>query len=694
MWQNDLNELLATHEKTANVRVIPIGDKMEDVELLDKGIAMRAAASRTHASQSAMKQDAPPQIHTLISAPTPATSGAASLDPLAPAPRHELYKTEISHAAAASMACCTTSPARARLLQPGIGISENKSGRTTFAALDPLRVSASQGHAPACPPHQDTGNETSSSDSTGPSDRPTTRAEVRPNDEESIGYDAFLDSKSGKANIMALDPLHMPTIRGPASSTNSHQHAGFGQSGATNTSATNIDILRHEDKSQTAAEQSLGPGVLDNYGDGDNSSTLDARCIPVIRRDATASTFDQKMRPGSSNSGRSLHTDRHIVRAEDPRGDNAEPLVVGGGTKFEGLHRSNDIQGHDNQAAAATCHNRVNAVTPAPSVAPIIMPSVRNIRWQRGNLIGQGAFGRVYMTLNLDTGELMAMKQLDTASVSSRERCALENEISMMKGLRHPNIVRYLGVDSSNDTLAIFLEYVPGGSLRSLLDRFGKLEEAIVRLYSRQILLGLEYLHSNGIAHRDIKAANVLVSNDGSVKLADFGASKRIAASSHANGVAVTGGAKGTPLWMAPEVMCWGDIEETLHAPGYKRLGTEGPGLEKGRCLVTWRDHYRNGHRTPAMVTVQQSSYRNVSLVLNIKFVTHNLEEVLQVSYRMRRTAARDAQRAIRGRTPILVAMLSKKSEASARSFIPFAAEFCSRSPDCVARISCGRRSL
>ncbi|KAJ8613494.1 hypothetical protein CTAYLR_002166 [Chrysophaeum taylorii] len=173
----------------------------------------------------------------------------------------------------------------------------------------------------------------------------------------------------------------------------------------------------------------------------------------------------------------------------------------------------------------------------------------QKIRWQRGQMIGMGAFGRVYMALNLDTGELMAMKELDSAAVSSRARCALENEVALMQDLEHPNIVRYVGVESSSDALGVFLEYVPGGSLRSLLDRFGKLEEAVVRLYSRQILLGLEYLHGQGIAHRDIKAANVLVSNDGSVKLADFGASKRIATES------MQSLTKGTPQFMAPEVI-------------------------------------------------------------------------------------------------------------------------------------------
>ena len=104
------------------------------------------------------------------------------------------------------------------------------------------------------------------------------------------------------------------------------------------------------------------------------------------------------------------------------------------------------------------------------------------------------------------------------------------------------------------------MEYVPGGSIRSLLDRFGRLDETVIRVYTRQILLGLEYLHMNNIAHRDIKGANVLVTNDGTIKLADFGASKRLSSQSS------TGGVKGTPLWMAPEV-----IKEQQTERGWKR---------------------------------------------------------------------------------------------------------------------------
>ena len=89
-------------------------------------------------------------------------------------------------------------------------------------------------------------------------------------------------------------------------------------------------------------------------------------------------------------------------------------------------------------------------------------------------------------------------------------------QVHVMKSLEHTNIVRYLGTErgsggggggggASSPSLVIFLEYVPGGSVRSLLDRFGAFDEAVVRIYARQILMGLDYLHTHGIAHRDIK---------------------------------------------------------------------------------------------------------------------------------------------------------------------------------------------
>ena len=183
----------------------------------------------------------------------------------------------------------------------------------------------------------------------------------------------------------------------------------------------------------------------------------------------------------------------------------------------------------------------------------------RPIQWKQGEILGQGAFGVVYLGLNIHSGELMAVKKMSLEDISNKELSSIDNEINLLRSLKHANIVRYIGTEITPDSLSIFLEYVPGGSLKALIDKFGPLEESVVRSYTRQLLLGLEYLHRNGIAHRDIKGANCLVGNVGVVKLSDFGASKqwRTAPTSSGSGNSLhnSGEIRGTPSWMAPEVI-------------------------------------------------------------------------------------------------------------------------------------------
>ncbi|KAJ8755645.1 hypothetical protein K2173_022240 [Erythroxylum novogranatense] len=189
-----------------------------------------------------------------------------------------------------------------------------------------------------------------------------------------------------------------------------------------------------------------------------------------------------------------------------------------------------------------------------PSTPPMPPP----VRYRKGELIGCGAFGHVYMGMNLDSGELLAVKQVSiAANGASRERAQshikeLEEEVKLLQNLSHPNIVRYLGTVREEETLNILLEFVPGGSISSLLSKFGPFPEAVVRTYTTQLLLGLEYLHKNGIMHRDIKGANILVDNKGCIKLADFGASKQVVELATVSGAKSM---KGTPYWMAPEVI-------------------------------------------------------------------------------------------------------------------------------------------
>jgi len=178
----------------------------------------------------------------------------------------------------------------------------------------------------------------------------------------------------------------------------------------------------------------------------------------------------------------------------------------------------------------------------------------QKIRWKKGELLGVGAFGKVYLGLNLDSGELMAVKVIPSMGGPDGDEYTQElvREITLMKVLFNEHIVRYIGTEHDESHLYIFLEYVPGGSIASVVHKFGKFGEGLVRAYTRQILVGLMYLHEHQIMHRDIKGANILISNDGIVKLADFGASKRITEMMTQNDCMSL---KGTPYWMAPEVI-------------------------------------------------------------------------------------------------------------------------------------------
>jgi mitogen-activated protein kinase kinase kinase len=191
-----------------------------------------------------------------------------------------------------------------------------------------------------------------------------------------------------------------------------------------------------------------------------------------------------------------------------------------------------------------------------------------NIKYMKGALIGQGSFGSVYLALHAVTGELMAVKQVEmpgttgTALDSKKNNMveALKHEIGLLRELKHPNIVSYLGSNTESNYLNIFLEYVPGGSVAKMLVTYGPLGESLIANFVRQILKGLAYLHSKDIIHRDIKGANILVDHQGSVKISDFGISKRVEASTLMSGGAGKKAGQrvslqGSVFWMAPEVV-------------------------------------------------------------------------------------------------------------------------------------------
>lgn len=193
-----------------------------------------------------------------------------------------------------------------------------------------------------------------------------------------------------------------------------------------------------------------------------------------------------------------------------------------------------------------------------------------SIRWQKGRFIGAGTFGHVSSAVNLDTGGVMAVKEIrfhDSQSIKSIVP-SIKDEMTVLEMLNHPNIVQYFGVEVHRDKVYIFMEYCEGGSLLGLLTH-GRIEdEMVIQVYTLQMLEGLSYLHQSGVVHRDIKPENILLDHNGVIKFVDFGAAKVIATSGRTrSGLTSTSAPRGadqhqnlnsmtgTPMYMLPEVI-------------------------------------------------------------------------------------------------------------------------------------------
>ncbi|XP_033211273.1 mitogen-activated protein kinase kinase kinase kinase 5 isoform X2 [Belonocnema kinseyi] len=161
--------------------------------------------------------------------------------------------------------------------------------------------------------------------------------------------------------------------------------------------------------------------------------------------------------------------------------------------------------------------------------------------------IGSGTYGDVYKAKRLSMNDLAAIKVIKLEP--GDDFAIIQQEILMMKDCRHPNIIAYYGSYLRRDKLWICMEYCGGGSLQDIYHITGPLSEIQIAYMSRETLLGLAYLHSMGKMHRDIKGANILLTETGDVKLADFGVSAQITATINKRKSFI-----GTPYWMAPEV--------------------------------------------------------------------------------------------------------------------------------------------
>lgn len=203
------------------------------------------------------------------------------------------------------------------------------------------------------------------------------------------------------------------------------------------------------------------------------------------------------------------------------------------------------------------------SANPSPAL-PCQVSARRSFAWtQQSEPLGAGAHGTVYLALNQNEGGLMAMKAVDVPHGAGRQQQlkAIQHEVGMLRSLDHPNIVRYIRAEIvSAQRVCIFTEWVSGGSIKDVLGKFGPLPESAIARYTRDTLRGLAYLHAHNVIHRDIKCANLLVTDSGKVKLADFGSAMQLQPDESLTDETIVG----TPYYLAPELLGRGHAGEAI----------------------------------------------------------------------------------------------------------------------------------
>ena len=178
--------------------------------------------------------------------------------------------------------------------------------------------------------------------------------------------------------------------------------------------------------------------------------------------------------------------------------------------------------------------------------------------WVVGDIIYESGNSTIYKAFDINDGNIFAVKKYNCEDGAKCENYF--NEVKIYEHLNHPNVIKYIYSEQISNYYFLYLEYIPGGSIKSMIEQFGGFNEILIRKYTKQILSGLKYLHDKKIIHRDIKCANILIGNGGIIKLTDFGCSKKISMKlakkdSSSNGEYCTS-LKGTIPWCAPEVIC------------------------------------------------------------------------------------------------------------------------------------------
>ena len=173
--------------------------------------------------------------------------------------------------------------------------------------------------------------------------------------------------------------------------------------------------------------------------------------------------------------------------------------------------------------------------------------------YKYGRLIGQGAFGKVNLGLNVLTGRVVAIKSFNKKNLDSPNNENMKKiiyETNLMRKLNHPNITKILEMFEDEKYILIIMEYINGGNLFSFVKKRRKLNEKISKFLFKQIILGIKHIHSQNIVHRDVKLENILIDLNNTIKICDFGIGRILSSPDE-----LLHDQCGTPMYMAPEIL-------------------------------------------------------------------------------------------------------------------------------------------
>ena len=172
--------------------------------------------------------------------------------------------------------------------------------------------------------------------------------------------------------------------------------------------------------------------------------------------------------------------------------------------------------------------------------------------YKYGRIIGQGAFGKVNLGLNVLTGRVVAIKSFNKSNLNSNSENMkkIVYETNLMKKLNHPNITKILELFEEKEYILIIMEYINGGNLFSFLKKHRTVSEKTAKLLYKQIILGIKYMHEQNIVHRDIKLENILIDLNNNIKICDFGIGRVLSSPDQP-----LFDQCGTPMYIAPEIL-------------------------------------------------------------------------------------------------------------------------------------------